>query len=123
MTRTDFFLAFLAVTLVVFSGCSSSQPTRYYVLSPELARGEISSDLQASIGLGPITLPRYLERDDIVTRSGAEIELAGLHRWARTPGRGLRHHPRRGNLLARPFGPSRDLSLVATNDDRPAGDG
>jgi uncharacterized lipoprotein YmbA len=34
-----------------------------------------------TIGVGPITLPRYLERINIVTRRDAELEVAEYDRW------------------------------------------
>jgi len=33
------------------------------------------------LGVGPVTLPRYLERTNIVTRRGMEMEVAEFDRW------------------------------------------
>jgi hypothetical protein len=36
-----------------------------------------------SLGLGPVTLPKYLDRPQIVTKAAAhEVELAEFHKWA-----------------------------------------
>jgi uncharacterized lipoprotein YmbA len=82
-------LARVAVVLgfgMVVGGCAS-QPSRFYVLSalpsvePAVAPGSTSPN--ATIGVGPITLPRYLDRPQIVTRTSPyELKLAEFDRWA-----------------------------------------
>lgn len=79
------------VGLVVASGgcrfMSGQPPTQLYVLSSladtpsaapadEPARG-------IAVGVAPVDLPRYLERGDIVTRSGQnELQVDRFRRWA-----------------------------------------
>ena len=75
------------VILLTVLGCGTSQPSHFYLLralSPSSVSG--LSDTKASslsFGLGPVTLPKYLDRPQIVTQSGGhEIELAEFHKWA-----------------------------------------
>lgn len=75
--------------LVVLSilGCGTSQPSHFYLLragSPAPGSA-LSAPLPSrlSVGLGPVTLPKYLDRPQIVTRTSAhEVELAEFHKWA-----------------------------------------
>jgi len=79
--------ALLSVVLLVLSGCTKTPPTRFYVL-PALTGTEtaalssvIKPDL--TIGVGPVTLPPYLDRPQIVTRaSRAKLELGEFDQWA-----------------------------------------
>jgi uncharacterized lipoprotein YmbA len=87
------FIQAVAVTLgmaVLFQvGCAGrSKSARFYVLSPvtgpELAMQNTSggsSDL--AIGISPVTLPKYLRKPQMVTRTGSnELHLAEYDRWA-----------------------------------------
>ena len=75
------------VTLLTVFGCGTSQPSHFYVLRA-MAPSSVSglSDTKASslsFGLGPVTLPKYLDRPQIVTQAGGhEVELAEFHKWA-----------------------------------------
>ena len=73
--------------LVTLSGCASSPSSRFYVLNPvsgPASEGKPSaSDPCVSIGIGPIEIPDYLERPQIVTRvTPNEIKVAEFERWA-----------------------------------------
>ena len=78
--------ALLSVVLLVLSGCTTP-PTRFYVL-PALTGTEtaalssvVKPDL--TIGVGPVTLPPYLDRPQIVTRaSQTKLELGEFDQWA-----------------------------------------
>jgi uncharacterized protein len=66
-----------------------SDPTRYYILTPiEDGAGASASNNSArasslSIGVGPVTLPDYLSRTEVVTRlSGNQVEISPVDRWA-----------------------------------------
>ena len=82
-------LALVAVTLgtaLMVGGCAS-QPSRFYLLSalpnPETASPGTSGQQGPTIGVGPVTLPRYVDRPQIVTRTSPyEIKLAEFDRWA-----------------------------------------
>src|SRR5262245_25612258 len=82
-------LAHVAVILgtsVLVGGCAS-QPSRFYLLSAlaniETASPGASGQQGPTIGVGPVTLPRYVDRPQIVTRTSPyEIKLAEFDRWA-----------------------------------------
>ncbi len=69
------------------AGCASSAPSRFYVLSP-LASSKAESqalkdEVCIAIGIGPVELPAYLDRPQIVTRvSENELNLAEFDKWA-----------------------------------------
>jgi uncharacterized lipoprotein YmbA len=73
-----------AALLGALAGCTQTAPTNFYTLSaatePTVAKRSAHGLV---IGLGPITLPQYLDRPDIVTRQGAnQMRLADLNKWA-----------------------------------------
>jgi uncharacterized lipoprotein YmbA len=79
----------LGLAMLFQLGCAGrSKQARFYVLTPETAAGHemqqgagISSDIV--IGISPVVLPKYLKKQQIVTRTGAnELQLAEYHRWA-----------------------------------------
>jgi uncharacterized protein len=73
----------LGICLLLLVGCATSPPSRYYVLSP-LAEGKaLSGDGCTSVGIGPINLPEYVNRMQVVTRATAD-ELLGsqFELWA-----------------------------------------
>ena len=77
------------------AGCAVSDPTQYYTLG-QAAAGSVESRANAStprsvvagtgtvtIGVGPVIVPSYLDRSQIVTRTSADqVELSMFHRWA-----------------------------------------
>ena len=72
--------------LLLVGGCTS-KPSRFYVLSaiPQVETASVTrtSPQTPIIGVGPVTLPRYLDRPQIVTRYGPhELKLAEFDRWA-----------------------------------------
>lgn len=78
-------LVFLGI--MVFAGCTSSQPTSLYVLTPSSAGESTNSASQSaacpSIAIGPVSMPEYLDRSEIVTRVGPNrLGLSELHHWA-----------------------------------------
>ena len=77
----------LGLFLLALAGCASTPPTQFYVL-PSLA-GSDTAPLSAAdsrdltIGVGPVTLPPYLDRPQIVTNtSRAKLTLAEFDQWA-----------------------------------------
>jgi len=73
--------------LMTFMACASNAPSRFYVLSSLTGTGgepETASDKrQVTIGVRPVELPAYLDRQQIVTRVSAnELHLAGFDEWA-----------------------------------------
>lgn len=83
-------LAALAIVgaLLLPSACTilspRADPSRFFVLTP-IAGGDPGSGPRAdsSLGVGPIQLPHYLDRPEIVTRVGAnEVRPATFDYWA-----------------------------------------
>lgn len=77
------------ITVLFFGGCAirSNAPTKFYTLSPmpvsEGVKQDESVNRQTAIGIGPIRIPAYLDRPEIVTRiSPNELQLAELDNWA-----------------------------------------
>lgn len=70
---------------VVFmlSACASSSPVRYFSLSPIDAEFRQDADDVVMLGLGPIRMPEYLNRSQIVTRgANAEMQVDEFSRWS-----------------------------------------
>ncbi|MDP9143957.1 MAG: PqiC family protein, partial [Actinomycetota bacterium] len=64
----------------------TSMPSRFYILN-SLSASETTTAMAAEqgpvIGVGPITIPKYLDRPQIVTRAGSnQLALAEFDRWA-----------------------------------------
>jgi len=75
--KTRFLSNLLAV--VILAGCGGSVPT-FYKLSAE---GPLPSGGGTGIGVGPISLAEYVDRQNIVIQSGPnKLELAESHLWA-----------------------------------------
>ena len=74
-----------AALLVVFAGCAGKSPkVTYYTLARIAAAGTASSEPLA-IAVGPVDLPRALDRAQIATRvSPNRIDYDEFHRWAGT---------------------------------------
>jgi len=78
-------LALLSGVLLVLGGCLSTPSTRFYWL-PTLTDGAspaVRGARALTIGVGPVTLPPYLDRPQIVTRaSHVQLHLAEFEQWA-----------------------------------------
>lgn len=75
--------------VLVFSalaGCTATtQPSKFYLLNALSSSVKASSRTPAglAIGVGPIDIPEYVDRPQIVTRvSENELNLAEFHKWA-----------------------------------------
>lgn len=67
--------------LGLLAGCGSSPPINYYVLSAH--KGTAPAGKTPSLGVGPIAIPEYLNRDNLVTnRQGNTLVVAASDRWA-----------------------------------------
>jgi len=80
-------LALCGVTLFVLSGCLGSPPTQLYLVppltSPDPAPPASAGQRDLTLGVGPVTVPPYLDRPQLVTRtSRAKLVLADLDQWA-----------------------------------------
>ncbi len=75
----------LAILLLsALMGCSGSQPTRFYTLSELVSASEPAREQKAMrLGVGPVHLPAYLDRPQMVTRNGAnQMTVADFDQWA-----------------------------------------
>lgn len=67
---------------LALGGCSNTPPTRFYVLSAMADRAAAVPGKGTAIGIGPVTLPQYLNRPQIVTRSGGnQLAVAEFDQW------------------------------------------
>ena len=84
-------LALLGAFLsIVVSGCGSSPPVRFYTLTPTVEAGAPDAGEQVMVGLGPLRMPEYLNRSQMVVQgSGAELEVDEFVRWAEPLGDSL----------------------------------
>ena len=76
----------ITIGLALAAGCTGSAPVHFYMLAqspPAAAMAPAAAVGRGpTIGIGPVTLPRYLERINVVTRGDAEMEVSEYDRWA-----------------------------------------
>lgn len=88
--RLDMKTAALTIAIAAVAGCSltsGSDPARFYVLAPlddaQSMGTPGGSTRQGLIGVGPVQLPDYLNRPQMVTRVGPnQLEILEHDRWA-----------------------------------------
>ncbi|QXP84933.1 PqiC family protein [Methylococcus sp. Mc7] len=79
--RSTFLAASVAALLL--GGCGTSPDTRFYVLSAAQEPVRPAVEREIALGVGPVELPEYLDRPQIVTRTGQnELQLAEFDKWA-----------------------------------------
>lgn len=79
--RSRVLAALLAMALM--AACGSSPPVRYYTLHPLEVSYEPDPEGAPVLDLGPLRLPEYISRTQIVTQGpGAEMLVDEFHRWA-----------------------------------------
>ncbi len=74
----------LAFMLSFITGCvgGGSPPTHFYVLDATAQPVEKTAASTLVIALEPIEIPKYLDRSQIVSRSGDnQLEVASFHQW------------------------------------------
>ena len=77
----------LGLFLILPGGCTRTRASKFYTLDslPESQRGEQTAigENELVIGIGPVKIPDYLDRPQIITRvSPNKVELADFNRWA-----------------------------------------
>ncbi len=78
-------LAAAAFGFMLLAGCAETSPTRFYTLSdmggsPAVAARAAANRL--AIAVGPVNLPEYLDRPQVVRRSGPNtFDVAGFDSW------------------------------------------
>jgi uncharacterized lipoprotein YmbA len=80
----------------VLAGCGTTAPVRFYALQPSpevLQTGDRAGwDKGISVGMGPIDIPKYLERSQIaVVEPGPEVYYSERNRWAAPLDEGIVH--------------------------------
>lgn len=69
--------------LLLVAACGSSPPVRYFALSAVDSVQRQDADDAVTLGLGPLRIPEYLNRSQLVTRGGgSEMEVDEFSRWA-----------------------------------------
>ena len=78
----------ILLTMIFLSGCGgSSAPSKFYLLS-SLAKSDAQtrnpeSPVRLAVGVGPVEVPAYLDRPQIVTRLSLNtLRLAEFDKWA-----------------------------------------
>ena len=79
---------FWLAMLLTIAGCGTTPQSSYYLLSSPVS--ELPSGAEPAIGIGPIAMPEYLNRNSMVfLRGGNELEIASFERWAEPLGDGV----------------------------------
>ncbi len=80
-------LAAIFIVLMLLGGCAGSKSANYYVLrsmqnpGPEVRAAGTQQD--QAVGVGPVKIPEYLDRPQMVTRStGSGLQFAEFDKWA-----------------------------------------
>jgi uncharacterized protein len=84
-----FIVLFFVLLILIHAGCARTQPSRFYALTsiPEIAKAD-PENIKVNgktIGVGPVEIPSYLDRPQIVTLKGPhQFHMAEFDRWAGT---------------------------------------
>ena len=79
--------AVLVVVILATAGCATSPPSQFYLMTP-LPGADAPRDTGGRqdglvLGVGPVKLPAYLDRSEVVTRSSPNaLRVAEFNRWA-----------------------------------------
>ncbi len=83
----QFQLFTLGLVMVILAGCATLPSSKFYQLNPlpnsiSIIR-DASPEQNLIIAIGPVRIPDYLDRPQIVTRAGKnELQLSEFDRWA-----------------------------------------
>ena len=76
-----FFLSMVLIGILL-SGCGTTQKSSFYQFEESIDPSLSGVETGLVIGLGPIQLPEYLNRPQIVTRNSAyHLNISEFHRW------------------------------------------
>ena len=80
-------LCALFIVALFSAGCGTSRPVELFTLNPLTSIQEQTLGMAAagdvSIGVGPVALPEFLDRPQIVTRTSPNrLHASAFHRWA-----------------------------------------
>jgi uncharacterized lipoprotein YmbA len=87
LRRFFLILALMGVSLGLNACLGAAPSVSYYTLDPLLVAAPAvppaGSQMPMRVGVGPVSLPTYLQRAQIVTRSGEHmLAINDFHRWA-----------------------------------------
>lgn len=75
----------LALLVLLIAGCTTTPPSRFYVLTAQPAVEQKSAIPKLVVGVGPVRLAAYLERPQIVGwESSNQIKVEEFDRWGGT---------------------------------------
>jgi uncharacterized protein len=80
-------VAVLVLSALFVGGCGTSPPSRFYLMTP-LPEADAPApagqrEPGSALGVGPVKLPAYLDRPEVVTRSSPNaLQVAEFDRWA-----------------------------------------
>jgi uncharacterized protein len=73
----------LATILIAISCRSTAPPISYYALSSPHTQATEATSRKIRIGIGPVALPPYLDRQQLVVRTGLhQLRIDDYHLWA-----------------------------------------
>jgi len=82
LLKTIFFLISISSGVLLLSGCGTSQKTDFYQLDESSNRSLLGVEHGKIIGVGPIHIPEYINRPQIVTRfSMHHMNVSEFNRW------------------------------------------
>jgi len=77
---------FFLICINTITGCTHTEPSKYYVLSPikdTAPPSATNTEKKHIIGVGPVKFPKYLDRSQIIRFSGDnEVVIEEYNRWA-----------------------------------------
>lgn len=83
MNATSRSLIVCTLASLLLTACGSSPPVQYYSLSPSVSAVDGEAGDPVDLGVGPIRMPQYLNRSQLVTRGpGQELRVDEFNRWA-----------------------------------------
>jgi uncharacterized lipoprotein YmbA len=72
----------IAAALLALAGCGSTRTSNFYQLDEPAATRLSGLERGVAVGVGPVNLPPYLDRPQIVIRGdGHKLELSEFNRW------------------------------------------
>ena len=75
--------AFGLTCALLATGCFGGGAPHFFTLSSSSTATPVAANPELGIAVGPVDIPRYLDRPEIVSRDGANrLTVADDHRWA-----------------------------------------
>jgi uncharacterized lipoprotein YmbA len=72
----------LALAVALAAGCASAPPARFYIVTPLAGPGPAARTPGPGVVVAAVRLPEYLERPQLVTRSGDnQLQLEEFDQW------------------------------------------